>query len=59
MIKSKPVRNYYTIGKINDKVFKIKEKLISGKKYKIRYLPNTNIILGITLLNDQNMNDNE
>lgn len=59
MIKSKPVRNYYTVGKINDKVFKIKEKLINGKKYKIRYLPNTNIILGVTLLNNQNMNDNE
>ena len=48
MIKNKPVRNYYTIGKINDKVFKIKENLINGEKYEIKYLPNTNLVLQVT-----------
>ena len=48
MIKNKPVRNYYIIGKINDKIFKTKEKLTNGEKYEVKYLPNTNLVLQVT-----------
>ena len=51
MIKNKPIRNYYTIGRINNTVFKIKEKLINGEKYKIKYLPNTKLVVLITRYN--------
>ena len=52
MIKNKPIRNYYTIGKINNKIFKTKEKLINGEKYKITYLPNTNLVVQVTGYNN-------